>query len=183
MAVQPPGRVIEAEDERAGEPDDDDDSEMAADDVEGPQGVRQPPSEPPIRNIFRDRDGEYEDVWDYHEERKHRSPDVPYVIHYDERHEMDYQDVTLTYYEVDDVLCDERDTVVDPDDRNRLIGEGHGSNDAAIVYIRNDQLEIMYEVIKSPNSFAEEVHGFSHEGYDRGNLERMRARERDDPED
>jgi hypothetical protein len=101
-----------------------------------------------------------------------------------------YDHVTLTYYEVDDVLCNERDEIVDPDrDRENLVGErnlnlfGHGSNDASIVYIRNDKLEIVFEVVKSPNSFAEEVHGFRHEDWDRGNVERMRARERDAPEE
>lgn len=185
MAVQPPSTGIV----------DDDDSAMAADDVEGPNGIRkQPPDPPPVqRNIFRDRQAAAEEVvlpeWNYHEERKRRSPDQPYVIHYDERHEMDYQHVTLTYYTVDDVLCNDRDEPVDPEDRDRLIGDGnldrfgHGSKDPAIVYIRNDELELMYEVVKSPNSYSEEVHGFSHEAYDRGNLERMRTRERDDPEE
>ena len=79
--------------------------------------------------------------------------------------------------------------VIGVDERNALLGEerwsrfGHGSNDAAIVYIRNDQVEIIYEVVRSPISYAEEVHGFSHDDAYRGNLERMRARERDERED
>jgi hypothetical protein len=36
--------------------------------------------------------------------------------------------------------------------------------------------------VKSPNAYAEEVHGFQHTDYSR-NLERMRARERDEQED
>jgi hypothetical protein len=192
MAVQPPQSVMESEDEAAGEPDDD--SEMAADDVEGPNGVRSPdipvaPAAPEVRNIFEDH-GPPEDEWDWHEERRRRSPDIPYVIHYDERNEFEhYDDMTLTYYEKDDVVCDERDTVIDPDRRNAMFGEanldkfGHGSNAAEIVYVRNDRLEMIFEIIKSPNSYAEEVHGLSHEGYDRGNLERMRRRERDEPEE
>jgi hypothetical protein len=187
MAVQPPDKVIISEDERAGEPTDDD-SAMAEDEVEGPNGVK--PQEPEVRNIFRERDARViEHEWDYHEEKKHRSPDVPYVIHYDERHEMDYQEVTLTYYSGDDVLCDERDSVMDEAERERLVGEknlgrfGHGSNDPSIVYVRNDDLELVYEVVLSPNSYAEEVHGFSHEGYDRGNLKRMRVRERNGQEE
>lgn len=168
MAVQPPEGVVESEDEKAGEP---------------------PEPEPEVRNVFREHGDGVEFVWDYHEERKRRSPGTPYVIHYDERDEMEYQIVTLTYYDGDDVLCDERDNPVDPDERNNVVGEGnldrfgHGSNDPAVVYIRNDKLELVYEVVKSPNSFAEEVHGFSHGAYDRGNVERMRARERDVPEE
>lgn len=173
MAVQPPAGVAEREDDVAGEPPDD--SEMAEE------------PEPEVRNVFEEARVDHE--WDYHRERRLRSPDVPYVIHYDERKELDYQEVTLTYYEGDDVLCTERDEVVDPDKRNELIGErslsrfGHGSNDASIVYVRNDQLELVYEVVKSPNSYAEEVHGFSHDAYFRGNVERMRARERDEPDE
>lgn len=184
MAVQPPAGV--AMDEEEEEPDD---SEMGEDAVEGPNGVKPPPE---VRNIFRERDAaQDEDVWDWHEERRKRSPDRPYVIHYDERYEMDgYAEMTLTYYTLDDVLCNDRDEIIDPDgERERLVGEanldkfGHGSQDPSIVFVRNDTIEVMYEIVKSPNSFAEEVHGFQHEAWDRGNLERMRIRERDDPEE
>jgi hypothetical protein len=81
------------------------------------------------------------------------------------------------------------DEVIDPDNRDNLVGDknldrfGHGSNDAFIVYIRNDQLEIVYEVVLSPNSYAEEVHGFSHEGYLSWKPRTDAARERDEPED
>jgi hypothetical protein len=138
------------------------------------------------RNIFEEAEITHE--WNWHEERRRRSPDIPYVIHIDEIHDLDYQSVTLTYYTLDDVLCNERDEVIDPDERDGLIGDanldrfGHGSNDASIVYVRNDKLELVYEICKSPNSFAEEVHGFSHSEYGK-NLERMRVRERDESED
>jgi hypothetical protein len=173
MAVQPPTGVGEI----------DDDSEMGAD--ENTPDIEK--FAPHTRNVFDDAP-QVDHEWDYHEERRKRSPDIPYVIHYDERHEIDYQEVTLTYYSGDDVLCNEQDEVIDPDNRDNLVGDknldrfGHGSNDPSIVYIRNDRLELVYELVLSPNSYAEEVHGFSHEGYHRGNLERMRARERDEPE-
>lgn len=168
MAVPPPKGVAAIEDK-----DDEDDDD--------------PDPVPEVRNIF--REAEVNDTWDWHEERRGRSPDMPYIIHVDERHEMDYESVTVTYYEVDDVLCNERDEVVDPDTRNNLIGAGtlgkfgHGSNDASIVYVRNDALELVFEVVLSPNSYAEEVHGFTHDAFDRGNLERMRARERDEQDE
>ena len=164
MAVQPPPAVVETEEE-----------------------------EPPIiapepQNLFQEAEITHE--WDWHEERKKRSPDIPYVIHYDERFDTEeYSDVTLTYYDGDGVICNERDDIVDPNDVDRLLGEknlerfGHGSNDASIVYIRNDDLQIIYEVVKSPNSYAEEVHGFSHDDAYRGNLERMHKREHDEQDD
>jgi hypothetical protein len=173
MAVQPPTppRVIEAEDETAGEPPD----------IPGED-------ESPVRNIFQHNDI-VEHEWNWHEERRSRSTDVPYVIHVDEKEEFDYQSQTLTYYEGDDVLCNERDEVVDPDERDNVVGEGnlfrfgHGSGDPAIVYIRNDRLELIYEVIRSPNRYAEEVHGFRHYTESYKNLERMRARERDEQDE
>jgi hypothetical protein len=178
MAVQPPtpSRVIEAEDEAAGEPPD----------IPGED-------EPPARNIFVQdgvEDPEFE--WDWHEERRGRSPDNPYVIHVDEKYDdasQGYDIITVTYYEGDDVLCNDRDEVIGHADRAELIGEGnllrfgHGSGDPVIVYVRNDKVEIIYEVIRSPHKFAEEVHGFTHDSPAYRNLERMRMRERDEQED
>jgi hypothetical protein len=191
MAVQPPSTVIVDEDEAAGEAPDD--SEMAVNAVEGPNGVRPThpanAKEPETRNIFRDREQAVEYEWNDYEERRKRSVDRPYVIHYDERHEMEgYSEESLTYYAADDVLCNERDEVMDPAEREQLVGEanldrfGHGSGSPEIVFVRNDNLEIMYEIVKSPNSFAEEVHGITHGAWDRGNLERMHRRERGDAE-
>jgi hypothetical protein len=112
-----------------------------------------------------------EHEWDWHKERSRRSPLKPYVIHIDEREERAdvYECVMFTYFEEDDILCNERDEVVGKEDRDRIIGEanlnrfGHGSGDATVVYIRNDQLEMDVEVNLSPNSYAEEVHGFEPE--------------------
>jgi hypothetical protein len=116
------------------------------------------------RNVF--EDNKVEDNWDYHLERSRRSPNRPYVIHYDEKDDFEYAESTFTYYEQDDVLCDETDQVVDPDRRDEIIGEanlnrfGHGSNSPDVVYVRNDTLEIVFEICKSEGSYAEEVHGF-----------------------
>jgi hypothetical protein len=161
MAVTPPSRVVdraqeiaESEDEAAGKPPE-------------PEEVPEAP-EPVTRNVF--RDAESEDEWDWHKERASRSPLRPYVIHREERDEREaYDGVTFTYYEADDVVCNERDEVVPAEDRERIFGEanlekfGHGSSDATTVYVRNDQLEMDIEIIRSPNSYAEEVHGFEPE--------------------
>lgn len=107
--------------------------------------------------------------WDLEKERSRRTGNRPYVVHIDEvREEEEYDSVTYTYYEEDNVLCNERDEVIDMEERDLLIGEanlnrfGHGSADPSKVYIRNDRLEMQMEVIRSPNSYAEEVHGFQH---------------------
>ena len=102
--------------------------------------------------------------WDYEEETRLRRPDRPYVIHIDEQHEREYTESTLTYYAGDDVLCDERDNVIE--DPEQVVGVanlekfGHGSGDKNIVYIRNDLLAVEMEVVKNDANFAEVVHGF-----------------------
>lgn len=155
MAVTPPDAVVEAAAEMAEE----------AEEVSGEVVVTEK-MPPVVRNVFEEAAKHVEDNWDYQKELSRRSPTEPYVIHIDEREEFEYEEVTLTYYEADDVLCNERDEIVE--DREQTVGEksldrfGHGSGDPSVVYVRNDSLETVFEVIKSPNSYAEEVHGFKH---------------------
>ena len=168
-------------------------SEKPGDISDGPPMAVQPPDvdivEPTqVRNIFRDRPEPpvEEFVWSFAEEHKRRDPNLPYVIHYDEIHEMDYQQVELTYYDGDGVLCNDRDEIFDPEDLDRVIGEknldrfGHGSNDPLVVYIRNDNLELIYEISKTDQSYAEAVHGFTKESWEPKNRLRERQRERDE---
>jgi hypothetical protein len=182
MAISPPAEIVDAAAESTSE-----------------EATRIPPPVPAdpapkvkVSNIFRDspREAAIMDSWDYEAEKRRRSPDIPYVIHYDERTEFeDYDEMTLTYFEKDNVLCNERDEVIaEGEERDSLIGEGnldrfgHGSNDPSVVYIRNDRLEMVIEVCLSHQAYATEVHGFEHTGYS-GNLERMRQRERDEQDD
>lgn len=175
MAVQPPTRVVESDDP-----------------ADQPPRVEPEIKSTEVQNIFVQDGVEEEFEWDWHEERRRRSPEAPYVIHVDEKYDdasQGYDMITVTYYEGDDVLCNDRDEPIGHTDRNELIGEGnllrfgHGSGDPVIVYVRNDKVEIIYEVIRSPNKFAEEVHGFTHDSPAYRNLERMRRRERDAQED
>lgn len=193
MAVQPPASVVE-------EVPEENEKDTAKPKPKPVVPVADVPER--LRNVFteadraavehqaRDTSRDPNEEWNWYEERKKRSPDIPYVIHYDERHDTaDYQDVTLTYYTKDDVVCNERDEVLDHEERETLVGEanlerfGHGSGDEEIVFVRNDKLEILFEICRSPNSYAEEVHGFSHEDLSYNNLERMRRREQDEPEE
>jgi len=172
MAIQPPDEVVTEEDI----------AEAEMNDIELPP-------KPRVRNVFQDVEP-VTHVWDWHEERKKRDPEHPYVIHVDEKHDTpSYQVVTLTYYTKDDVLCNAEDEPMDREDRENAIGEGsldrfgHGSEDASIVFVRNDQMELIFEIVKSPNAFIEEVHGIEHSDLYGGNLQRMRARERDEQEE
>jgi len=171
MAVAPPDAVVEA-------------AEEAQEDAEEPTRLR--PVKPPVpvepeafveKNVFAEAEANrvetehVEPEWDYQKERAQRSPLKPYVIHRDERDESrngGYDEVTFTYYEADDVICNERDEVIGIPERDALVGEanlekfGHGSGDPNIVYIRHDPQELVIELVKSPNASVEEVHGLKH---------------------
>lgn len=120
------------------------------------------------KNIF--EEAAVVDDWDYEIEQASRSPEKPYVIHVDERHEHGYTESTFTFYEGDNVVCDERDSIVDAVEE--ILGEdnlskfGHGSGDRNVVYIRNDALGVEVEVCRSQQSYAEEVHGLKHSDYE-----------------
>ena len=97
-----------------------------------------------------------------------RSEDAPYILTREEYMlgEKDYTQATVTYFEADDVLADERDEPIE--DVEKKIGRenlrfGSGSDDPNLVYIRNDKLEIDFEVIRSRGAFAHEVLGFETE--------------------
>lgn len=177
MAIQPPAKVLDNDE------DEDDRQETRIED----EPMAEAEAEEIAHNIFQDTSRDANEGWDWHEERRKRSPDRPYVIHYDERHEIEgYSDMTLTYYEKDDVVADERDEIQDPDERDELIGVenlnhfGHGSGDTDIVFVRNDKLQILYEINRTDKAYGEVVHGFRHEELSYGNLERMRRREIED---
>lgn len=103
--------------------------------------------------------------WSYEEELKHRSPDAPYVIHQDEYNNSGetYSKVVYTYWAVDDVVTDTEndhpvphgDIVVGLDN----LKFGHGSDDADIVYVRNDRLDLDMQICRVNRSFEEEILG------------------------
>ena len=175
IGISPPEAVVEAAEEA---------------EAEKPAQVKPPvPVDPAVmtnRNVFAEVEANrVEDEWDYQRERAKRSPLKPYVIHVDERDESrngGYDEVTFTYYEADDVICNERDEVIGEPERDLLVGEanlerfGHGSNDPSIVYIRHDSQELVIELVKSPNSYAEEVHGLKHSDINPQRLRRKRER-------
>lgn len=103
---------------------------------------------------------ESEDVttWD-------RSRDEPYVISTDEymNDADEYDKLVLTYFEADNTLVDEADTII-PDVEGtvgaaNLLNFGAGSKDKNVVYIRNDRQENDYEVIRNMSSYSQVVLG------------------------
>lgn len=111
--------------------------------------------------------------WNYAAEIAKRDPEVPYIIHVDEftQNEPDHDQLTYTYYEVDDVLADQQENTID--DMDAVIGLGnlgrwgHGSNDENIVYIRNEEMSTDFEVVRDRGSFAEETRRNIRHSYDR----------------
>lgn len=96
-----------------------------------------------------------------------RSKGEPYILDQNEfmTGELDYNQVTLTYFAEDHVLADEGDMPVE--DPEATVGNanldrfGYKSNDPKVVYVRNDKLEIDFEIVKSEGSYAQEVAGFT----------------------
>lgn len=121
------------------------------------------------------------DAFDIEAERDLRRNGVPYVVsqeEYDENPDRNEQ-IVLTYFAFDDVLVDEEEKEID--DVERRVGKenltrfGHGSNDPVIVYVRNEQLGLDFEILRSEGSYAEEVLGLDQT--DVGNRdERMQRR-------
>lgn len=119
------------------------------------------------RNIFQTHGQSDDNELD----RSNRDSRYPYIISREEfeENENEYNQNTLTYYEADNTLVDERDQPIQP--INTVVGDrnlkfGHASGDMNIVYVRNENLEVDFEVCRSYGSFAEEVLGFV--GPDRG---------------
>lgn len=118
-----------------------------------------------------------------------RDPEVPYVIHKDEHHETPegYEQYTLTYFEGDDILSDERDRVLTEQDEVIGLGNlsrfGQGSGDPNIVYIRNEKLKVDIELVHSDGKFATEVHGFQDDELQHSSMRRRSPRRSDyDPD-
>ena len=106
------------------------------------------------------------DDWDYEVEERARQllePGVPYVIHRKEFEDEDagYGQSTLSYYQGDDVLCDEHDTpIYNAKDYVPMPLEfGKGSGDPNVIYIRNPRLEAEYEILLDHGHYAVEVLG------------------------
>lgn len=84
----------------------------------------------------------------------------PYVIDEDTyfENELNYEQVSLTYYEEDKVLCYEYEEIVD--DINYLIGnEALESFEGDIVYVCNDKIGSLYEITRFHQSYKKEVLG------------------------
>lgn len=115
-------------------------------------------------NVFAGND-EPDEEWNYEREVEKRVPEFPYVITQEEflENEPEYPQETVTYFVGDDVLVDSKDQPMEADSTvgdSNLMRFGHGSKDNNIVYVRNDTLEIDYEILRSYGKYSREVLGF-----------------------
>lgn len=137
-----------------------------------------------VNNIFVNaRKSSKSDEWDYDEElaKREQNPGEPYIVHEDEfmQNDPEHEQISLTYFEGDDILVDERDSPL-PDsdatvgDKNLMLF-GHGSNDKNIIYIRNETLKMDFEIALSKGDYAQEVHGFIKHSHEPGRIRKFRS--------
>lgn len=115
--------------------------------------------DPEISNVFE----EYKTGWDWDIETMQREDNNIYVIHYDEfvNNESNYTQETLTYYSGDDILTDQMNTPIY--DYQKMTGElrfGHGSKDENVVFIRNDEIHMEWEILREEGKYQIEVLGY-----------------------
>jgi hypothetical protein len=142
------------------------------------------PNDPDSDNLSNERE---EDDYNKGESMSKKMNDLdgrqkePYVINTEEyMEENEFDKASISYYEDDQVLCDENEEVMDDiegtvgwDNLGRF---GDGSDDPEVVYVRNERLEIDFEVIRLSKSYAETVGGFEPENDKR----RIRGSDEDD---
>lgn len=110
--------------------------------------------------------------------RDHRKP---FVISIDEFNttEDDFDKVSIAYYEDDDTLVDERESVIT--DIENIIGYdalgrfGDHSDDSNIVYVRNVDLGSDFEVLREPGEYAVRVLGLEPSKPRKQKVQKMRG--------
>lgn len=115
-----------------------------------------------------------EDEWDMEEELAARTPEKPYTLHVEEflNDERGFAQTTLTYFVGDDILTDDKDVPIY--NKQDVVGDlvfGHGSNDANVVYIRNEKLKAEFEVLRDSGKYEQVILGIeADEEYSRRDL-------------
>jgi hypothetical protein len=129
----------------------------------------EPQPEVVVHNVF----AENNDGWNYDFELIKRTPFSPYVIHKDEffGEEADYDDYTqlsLTYFEGDNILVDDNDVPIY--NHESIVGSlrfGHGSGDPKVFYARNEKNKAEYEIVHNAGLYSVEILGLEIENNER----------------
>lgn len=117
------------------------------------------------KNIF---SRENPDV-DWELEKRNRTEEAPYVLEHQEYMdgELDYQQITLTYFAGDDNLVDEQDELIEDTEVDLLVGVnnlkkfGLKSEDPNVVYVRNHVKELDIEINRHEGNYSEVVLGLT----------------------
>lgn len=114
-----------------------------------------------------------------------RSEEEPYVVSISEwsNDEEDFDKITVRYFEEDETVVEELRSETIPIESlgaANLLRFGVGSQDENIVYVRNEQLKIDFEVIRDEGSYTEQVLGLpewnSRDIKDKPRVKKMRNR-------
>jgi len=111
---------------------------------------------------------------------RNRKEGKPFLISHSTYSTIDteYEQVNLTYFEGDDVLADEMDSVIN--DTESLVGNdnllhwGWGSGNHEMVYVQNDELSTVFEIARNKGSYAKDVLGFVEHSEPRGRPRKFR---------
>jgi uncharacterized protein YneF (UPF0154 family) len=96
---------------------------------------------------------------------RNRTEEAPYPLSKDEffNNESNYIQSTLTYYAGDAVLMDAREDVIEDVDNtigvDNLSKFGYGSGDPNVVYVRNDALDLEFEILRHGGKYSKDVAG------------------------
>lgn len=123
-----------------------------------------------VNNVFVEAaktEGDDPRDWDYNAEIADRelNPDQPYTISFEEHNENapNHEQTTFMYYVQDDTLVDAQDKPVDNTDYfvgdDNLTRFGHGSHDPNVVYVRNDKIDMDFEIVRDMGSYHKAVFG------------------------
>lgn len=119
-----------------------------------------PDEEPTIETITGGK--AKDDGWDWKVELAQRTHDRPYILHQNEFMEKEaegFSQVTYTYYLGDETLTDEAEEVVENPDT--MVGTfnlerfGHGTDDFDVLYVRNQRLDMEFEICRVHESWEE----------------------------
>ena len=90
-------------------------------------------------------------------QKEDHSIEAPYVISPEEFGEMDgYTQISLTYFEDDDILSDENGVVID--DPEEIVGDAlnhFGDYEKDSIFVRSDPKRCDYEILKDLRSYSE----------------------------
>lgn len=101
--------------------------------------------------------------------REEKPSDKIEIIPSDEFFDGDgnFEKITIVYYEADETLADERDTVIpnikDVIGLEAIKSFGKDSDDPNVVYVRNHKSSCDFEVVRNPGSYEEIILGFVEE--------------------